>query len=134
MQRHKKRVLAAEEIRRCQKFGQVRIIRIQWLFPSFCLTCQMLIARLAPTVHVHLLKHGGIASKGHCIAFPQAVQQPATTLPRLPAEVDIICMRRQGKDDTHKDLGLEDTVLKEPFVGSRTTILLMVMLLMMAPA
>ena len=35
---------------------------------------QMLIARLAPTVHVHLLKHGGIASKGHCIAFPQAVQ------------------------------------------------------------
>ncbi|CAH3177673.1 unnamed protein product, partial [Porites lobata] len=52
---------------------------------------QMLIARLAPTVHVHLLKHGGIASKGHCIAFPQAVQEPATILPRLPAEVDIIC-------------------------------------------
>ena len=94
----------------------------------------MLIARLAPTVHVHLLKHGGIASKGHCIAFPQAVQQPATTLPRLPAEVDIICMRRQGKDDTYKDLGLEDTVLKEPFVGSRTTILLMVMLLLMVLA
>ena len=42
---------------------------------------QMLIARLAPTVHVHLLKHGGIASKGHCIAFPQAVQEPATILP-----------------------------------------------------
>ena len=64
---------------------------------------QMLIARLAPTVHVHLLKHGGIASKGHCIAFPQAVQEPATILPRLPAEVDIIRVRRQGKDDTHKD-------------------------------
>ncbi|CAH3158228.1 unnamed protein product [Porites lobata] len=64
---------------------------------------QMLIARLAPTVHVHLLKHGGIASKGHCIAFPQAVQEPATILPRLPAEVDIIHVRRQGKDDTHKD-------------------------------
>ncbi|XP_078350740.1 uncharacterized protein LOC144635515 [Oculina patagonica] len=64
---------------------------------------QMLIARLAPTVHVHMLKHGGIASKGHCIAFPQAVQEPATKLPRLPAEVDIIRVRRQGKDDTHKD-------------------------------
>ncbi|CAH3159296.1 unnamed protein product [Porites lobata] len=70
----------------------------------------------------------------YTFSFCEAVQQPATTLPRLPAEVDIICMRRQGKDDTHKDLGLEDTVLKEPFVGSRTTILLMVMLLMMAPA
>ena len=64
---------------------------------------QMLIARLAPTVHVHLLKHGGIASKGHCIAFPQAVQELATILPWLPAEVHIKCVRRQGKDDTHKD-------------------------------
>ena len=64
---------------------------------------QMLIARLAPTVHVHMLKNGCITSKGHCIAFPQVVQEPATILPRLPAEVDIIRMRRQERDDTHKD-------------------------------
>ena len=64
---------------------------------------QMLIARLAPTVHVHMLRHGGIASRGHCVAFSQAVQEPATILPRLPAEVDIIRVRRQGKNDTHKD-------------------------------
>jgi len=64
---------------------------------------QMLIARLTPTVHVHMLKHGGIASSGHCFAFPQAVQEPATILPRLPREVDIIRVRRQGKDDTHKE-------------------------------
>ena len=63
---------------------------------------EMLIARLAPTVLVHMLKHGGIASRDHCIAFPQAVQEPAI-LPHLSAEVDIIHMRRQGKDDTHKD-------------------------------
>ena len=31
---------------------------------------QMLIARLAPTVHVHLLKHGGIAPKEHLHCFP----------------------------------------------------------------
>ena len=35
------RVLAEEEIG-CQKFGQVRITWIQWLFLRFCLTCQML--------------------------------------------------------------------------------------------
>ena len=63
----------------------------------------MLIARLAPTVHVHMLRHGGIASRGRWIAFLQAVQEPATILPCLPAEVDIIRVRRQGKDDTHKD-------------------------------
>ena len=50
-----------------------------------------------------MLKHGGIASKGHCIAFLQAVQEPATILPRLPAEMDIIHVRRLGRDDTHKD-------------------------------
>ena len=31
------------------------------------------------------------------------MQEPAFILPRLPAEVDIIRVRRQGKDDTHKD-------------------------------
>ena len=31
------------------------------------------------------------------------MKEPATILPRLPAEVDIIHVRRQGKDDTHKD-------------------------------
>ena len=36
-------------------------------------TEQMLIATQPPTVHVHMLRHGGIASRGHCIAFPQAV-------------------------------------------------------------
>ena len=65
---------------------------------------QMLIVRLAPTVHVHTLRHGRIdASMRHCIAFPQAVQEPATILPFLPAEVDIIHVRIQGKDNTHKD-------------------------------
>ena len=86
---------------------------------------QMLIARLAPTVHVHLLKHGGIAWKGHCIAFPQAMQEPATIPPRLPTEMDIIRVRGQGKDDTHKDFRVrrhrvEDTVLEEPFVLQTT--------------
>ena len=61
------------------------------------------IPRLEHTVHVHLLKHGGIASKGHCITFPQTVQEPATIFPRLSAKVDSIRVRRQGKDDTHKD-------------------------------
>ena len=64
---------------------------------------QISIPRLAHTVHVHLLKHGGISSKGHCIAFPQALQEPATILPRVSAKVDIIRVRRQGKDATHKD-------------------------------
>ena len=84
---------------------------------------QMLTARVAPTVHVHLLKHGGTASKGHCIAFPQAVQEPATS---LPAEMEITCVRRQGKDYTHEDFRVRR------HCDERTIILVMVMLLLMA--
>ena len=87
---------------------------------------QMLIARVAPTVHVHLPKHGGTASKGHCIAFPQAVQEPATSLSCLPAEVDITCVRRQGKDYTHEDFRVRR------HRDESTIILLMLMLLLMA--
>ena len=96
---------------------------------------QMLIARLAPTVHVHVLKHGGTAWKGHCIAFPQAAQEPATVPPRLPAEVDIIRVRRQGRVDTKKNTsGSEGTAFKKLLVRWRTIILLIVTLLLMLPA
>ena len=63
-----------------------------------------------------MLKHGGIASKGHCVAFPQAVQELATILPRLPSEVDIICVRRQGRYDTHEDFRVRRHVLKKLYV------------------
>ena len=80
---------------------------------------QMLIARVAPTVHVHCMytEAWRYRFKGalHCI--PQAVQEPATILPRLPAEVDIIRVRRQGKMIPIRTSGLEDTLLREPFVG-----------------
>ena len=35
---------------------------------------QQLISRISRAVQVHMLKHGGIASSGHCVAFPQNVQ------------------------------------------------------------
>ena len=48
---------------------------------------QMLIARLEPTLHLHLLKHGGIASKGHyCISFSQAVQDRNRSFRTLPQQ------------------------------------------------
>ena len=80
---------------------------------------QMLIARLAPTVHVHMLRHGGIASNGHYIAFPQALQEPATILPLLPAEVDTIRVRRQGKDDSHKDFRVRRHQVEEALLVER---------------
>ena len=38
---------------------------------------QQLISRISPCINVHMLKHGGIASSGHCVTFPQEINEPA---------------------------------------------------------
>ena len=64
---------------------------------------QQLICRIAPAIHVHMLKHGGIAANGHCVTFPQNVNQPALILPKLPQEVNIIKVRKVGSNDKNKE-------------------------------
>ena len=64
---------------------------------------QQLICRIAPAIHVHLLKHGGIASSGHCVSFSQDVNEPAQILPKLPHEINVLKVRRQGKNDSVKE-------------------------------
>ena len=63
---------------------------------------QQLISRISPTISVHMLKHGGIAANGHCVAFPQAINEPGQIFPKLPEEIKIIRVRKQGKYDTRK--------------------------------
>ena len=50
-----------------------------------------------------MLKNGGLAAKGHCVTFPQAINQPAQILPKLPQEVDVIKLRKKGQIDTFKE-------------------------------
>ena len=38
---------------------------------------QQLISRISPFINVHMLKHGGIASSGYCVTFPQEINEPA---------------------------------------------------------
>ena len=64
---------------------------------------QQLISRISPTINLHLLKHGGMAARGHCATFPQAINQPAQILPKLPQHVEVIKLRRKGKNDTNKE-------------------------------
>ena len=59
---------------------------------------QQLICRTC--MNVHMLKHGGIASSGHCVTFPQEVNEPAKIFPRLPNEINLIRVRRIGKNET----------------------------------
>jgi hypothetical protein len=57
---------------------------------------QQLICRISPCINIHMLKHGGIASAGHCVTFPQEVNEPAKIFPRLPSEINIVRVRKLG--------------------------------------
>ncbi|XP_053389337.1 uncharacterized protein LOC128552332 [Mercenaria mercenaria] len=64
---------------------------------------QQLISRISPIINVHLLKHGGIAANGHCVTFPQCINEPAQILPLLPEEIKIIRVRKCGSVDSFKE-------------------------------
>ena len=53
-----------------------------------------------------MLKHGWIAANGHCVAFPQEIDKATKILPNLPSEINIIKVRKQGQNDTFKDLNV----------------------------
>ena len=67
------------------------------------LTEQQHISRNAPAIHVHMLMHEGIASSGNCVTFPQDVNEPAQILPKLPQEINIIKLRKTGRNNTNKE-------------------------------
>ncbi|CAC5413966.1 unnamed protein product [Mytilus coruscus] len=67
---------------------------------------EQLISRISPCINIHMLKHGGIAANGHCVAFPQEVNEPGKILPKLPSEVNIIRVRKIGKNDTSKEFNV----------------------------
>ena len=64
---------------------------------------EQLICRISPCINVHMLKHGGVGSSGHCVTFPQEVNEPSQIFPRLPSEINVIKVRRQGRNDTTKE-------------------------------
>ena len=47
--------------------------------------------------------NGIIASSGHCVTFPQEVNEPSQIFPRLPNEINFIRVRKIGKKETSKD-------------------------------
>ena len=65
---------------------------------------EMLIARAFPVISVYTKPGGQRAYKGHCINFPQDIQDLADTLPRYPKELPIIVITAEGKNNTSHDL------------------------------
>ena len=64
---------------------------------------QQLICRISPCINIQFLKHGGISANGHCVTFPQEINEPTNIFPRLPTEVSLFKVQKRGKNDSSKD-------------------------------
>lgn len=84
------------------------------------ITEQQLICRISPSINVHMLKHGGIAANGHCVTFPQAIDEPCRIFPKLPSEINIIKVRKQGKNDTSKEFAVRRYRVQNALVWLRS--------------
>ena len=67
---------------------------------------------IMPVMSIYKLPHGQYGYSGHVINFPQDVKSFATTLPRLPSEIDILVVRRE-REQTHHDFHVRRRVVEE---------------------
>ena len=71
----------------------------------------MLISAVIPIMSIYRLPHGQYGYKGHVINLPQDITTFATSLPRLPKELDILTVRKDGSDSTHRDFRVRKAVV-----------------------
>ena len=71
----------------------------------------MLISGVLPIMSLHRLPHGQYAYSGHVINLPQDAASFANSLPRLPCELDIIVVRKEGAADSHHDFRVRRAVV-----------------------
>lgn len=72
----------------------------------------MLISALLPIMSIYRLPHGQYGYSGHVVNLPQYVLALATSLPRLPSEIDVLVVRKE-KDQVHQDFRVRRRVVQE---------------------
>ena len=63
----------------------------------------MLISAVMPIMSVYRLPQGQYGYSGHVVNLPQDVASFAQSLPRLPSELDVIVVRKEGANQSHRD-------------------------------
>ena len=64
---------------------------------------EMLISAVLPIMTLYRLPHGQYGYSGHVINLPQDVASFASSLPRLPSDLDVIVVRKEGAAQSHRD-------------------------------
>ena len=71
----------------------------------------MLVSAVLPIMSLYKLPHGQYGYSGHVINLPQDVASFANSLPRLPSELDVIIVRKEGAADSHRDFRVRRAVV-----------------------
>ena len=71
----------------------------------------MLISAVMLIMSLYRLPQGQYGYTGHVVNLPQDVASFAQSLPRLPSDVDVIVVRREGANQTHCDFRVRRSVV-----------------------
>ena len=72
---------------------------------------EMLISAVLPIMSIYRLPHEQYSYSGHVINLPQDVASFATSLPRLPSELDVVVVRKEGGVQSHRDFHVRRSVV-----------------------
>ncbi len=72
---------------------------------------EMLIAGVLPIMSLYRLPHGQYGYSGHVINLPQDVASFASRLPRVPRELDVVMVRKEGAANSHRDFRVRRSVV-----------------------
>ena len=73
----------------------------------------MLISAVMPIMSIYRLPHGQYGYTGHVINLPQDVLTFASSLSRIPSELDLLVVRKEGNDQSHRDFHVRRSVVEE---------------------
>ena len=71
----------------------------------------MLISAVMPIMSVYRVPQGQYGYGGHVVILPQDVASFAQYLPCLPSELNIIIMRKEGANHSHRDFRVRRAVV-----------------------
>ena len=71
----------------------------------------MFISAVLPLMSIYKLPRGQLGYRGHVISFPQNITTIAHTLPRTPSDLQILLLRKEGRNKSHHDFKVRKCVV-----------------------
>ena len=72
----------------------------------------MLISAVMHIMSMEKLPHGQYGYSGHVVNLPQDVASFALSLPRLPSNLEVMIVRKEGANQTHSDVRVRRRVVE----------------------